>query len=359
MTPLHTNHQVTIHCLTYNHAPYIEDAMNGFCLQETSFPFLAIICDDASTDGEQDVIRKYLQEHFNTSSDKDYQSWETEEAKIVFAQHKTNSNCSFLVIFLKTNYYSQKKDKSHLWKEWEESAKYIALCEGDDYWIDPQKLQKQVDFLENNPEYSMCWHDAYRIDAITHQTKGDFSRYEKNTSCNLEDLIIGGGDYCPTASFIYRRSLREAAPKELFNQYVGDYPLQVYMALTGNVFYINQKMSIYRVNTPGSWVSRSYDYSCIENRRDIWPKEIKMYHDLDNFSQHRYTHYFKQQEYKYMFREMIKLHEFNSARKYWYKMDYDKRPWDWILIINMHGRYTIKTLINCFLMKIRYYLVIK
>ncbi len=90
---------LSIHCMTYNHAPYIEDAMNGFCMQETSFPFLAIICDDASTDGEQVVIRKYLQDHFNTSS----KSWETDEAQMVLAQHKTNSNCSFLVIFLKTN----------------------------------------------------------------------------------------------------------------------------------------------------------------------------------------------------------------------------------------------------------------
>lgn len=150
MAPNNPRFLISIECMTYNQASFVEDAMRGFCIQQTKFPFLAIVCDDASTDGEQDVIRNYLGKHFHMSQA--YQ-WKDEEANYVYACHKTNHNCYFLVIFLKTNYFG-KKDKKHLWEQWEENVKYKAYCEGDDYWIDILKLQKQKDYLECHPECS-------------------------------------------------------------------------------------------------------------------------------------------------------------------------------------------------------------
>lgn len=156
---MNTNHfKVRIQCMTYNQAPYIEDAMNGFCMQQTDFPFLAVVVDDASTDGEPEVIKNYLAEHFDNEAIDLPTPAETDEYVRMFARHKENKNCYFLVMFLKYNHYSIKKAKLTSVADLIRPIPYIALCEGDDYWTDPLKLQKQVDFLEGHPDFSLCCH---------------------------------------------------------------------------------------------------------------------------------------------------------------------------------------------------------
>ena len=126
--------------MTFNHAPYIEDAMKGFAMQKTDFPFVSLIIDDASTDGTQRIITNFLNKYFDKSSIREE---ETNDAHITFAIHKDNPNCHFLTVLLKYNFYSIKKGKTPLVKDWYENPPYRALCEGDDYWTDPLKLQKQ------------------------------------------------------------------------------------------------------------------------------------------------------------------------------------------------------------------------
>ena len=152
-------YMVRVSCLTYNHAAYIENAMDGFCMQETTFPFVCTILDDCSTDGEQEVIKKYLQKHFNLEDPSVVRNEETDDYFLTFAQHKTNINCYFAVYFLKYNHYSIRKSRGAYYKEWSHT-KYVALCEGDDYWIAPNKLQMQVEFMEEHPDFSMCFHGA-------------------------------------------------------------------------------------------------------------------------------------------------------------------------------------------------------
>jgi len=150
---------VRVHCATFNHHDYITDAMNGFTMQQTDFPFICTIVDDASTDGEQEVIKEYVQEHFDLQDSSVSYEKNTDYGHVTFAQHKTNKSCFFAVIYLKENHYSQRKSKAPYLTEWMDT-KYIALCEGDDYWTDPLKLQKQVDFLEEHENYSMCFHNV-------------------------------------------------------------------------------------------------------------------------------------------------------------------------------------------------------
>lgn len=145
---------VRVSCMTYNHSPYIVDAMNGFTMQETTFPYVCTIVDDASTDGEQDVIKKYLGEYFDLQDNSVARKEETDDYSLTFARHKSNMNCFFAVLYLKYNHYSIKKSKMPYIAEWNDNVKYIAMCEGDDYWIDPLKLQKQVDIMENNSTIS-------------------------------------------------------------------------------------------------------------------------------------------------------------------------------------------------------------
>lgn len=119
-------------------------------MQQTTFPFVAMVVDDASTDGEQDVIAAYVEEHFDTQDSDIAYKKETDYAHITFARHKTNKNCYIVVLYLKENHYSKKLSykKLEYLSEWRDTTKYEAFCEGDDYWIDPLKLQKQVEYFK-------------------------------------------------------------------------------------------------------------------------------------------------------------------------------------------------------------------
>lgn len=140
------NYKVWVRCATFNHAPYITQTMDGFCIQQTDFPFICVIIDDASQDGAQEAISRYLQEHFNEVTKE-----ETENYNLTLACHKVNANCHFAVFLLKKNHYSQGKMPLDYANRWKEHCSYVALCEGDDYWTDPHKLQRQSDALDANP----------------------------------------------------------------------------------------------------------------------------------------------------------------------------------------------------------------
>ena len=140
--------------------------MDGFTMQRTDFPFVCCIVDDASTDGEQQVIYNYLIENFNLFDDNIAFKKDTQYAEIIYAQHKINKNCYFAVLFLKDNLYSKEESykKYNYIKEWLNGCEYESLCEGDDYWIDSNKLQIEVNFLDDNPNYSICSHRVLKYD---------------------------------------------------------------------------------------------------------------------------------------------------------------------------------------------------
>ncbi len=154
--------KVCVNSITYNHSPYIKDTMDGFCIQETGFPFVCTIVDDASTDAEPEVIRNYLTEHFDLNDHTIVRNEETDDYVFIFARHKTNRNCFFAVYFLKYNHFQVNKPSSPYVSDWRDRALFFAQCEGDDYWTDPHKLQIQVEYLENHPEYLFCCH-RYKI----------------------------------------------------------------------------------------------------------------------------------------------------------------------------------------------------
>lgn len=239
------NPLVAIRCITYNHAPYIADAMNGFCMQKTSFPFVCAVIDDCSTDGEQEVISNYLHEHFDLEDQSVVRNEETDDYKLIYARHKENHNCFFVVLYLKYNHYSigKKLRKIIYIKEFEKNAKYIALCEGDDYWIDPLKLQKQVDYLEANPFSVMCYSKAN----IFNQTNGRFVGEYGDDSSFDKQLFH---DDIPTLTMLFRKSIFEQYQNENFpwaKWRMGDMPLCMYFYKHGQVEYMREVMGVYRV----------------------------------------------------------------------------------------------------------------
>ena len=240
--------KVCCRCFTFNQAEYITDAMNGFTMQQTSFPFVCCIVDDASTDGEQEVIRKYVEEHFDLSEDSVAFQKETDYAYITYAQHKTNKNCYFAVLYLKENHYSQRKDKIQYLEEWRGMCEYEALCEGDDYWLVPYKLEEQVKFLDINPNVSLCFTNAEVICDI----KGKEHAYN-NLYCHLKDKQYSGEEILkqwsvPTASVVYRNGIK--VPKD--NRFIhGDIVLFMAASQYGLLYCINKKMVCYRRNING------------------------------------------------------------------------------------------------------------
>ena len=241
---------VCTRCFTYNQAAYIEDAMRGFTMQVTSFPVVYVIVDDASTDGEPTVIKNYLAEKFYTP----FCIKETEYAHIISANHKTNNNCRFVVLLLKYNHY-QKKSKLPYISEWVDNSKYTALNEGDDYWIDPEKLQKQVDFMESHPQHSLCFCTYQNLFPDGRLVPSP--RYEHDVEdCPIEDVILAGGGYAATNAMLYRNKLYGSYTTWVINPVVGDLPMTLTLAVQGKIGYLHDLMCVYRCNASGSWSRR-------------------------------------------------------------------------------------------------------
>lgn len=243
---------VCVRCFTYNHASYIEDAMNGFCMQKTSFPYVCVIVDDASTDGEPEIIEKYIGENFDLGNTAVVRNEETDDYYFTFAQHKSNKNCFLAVYLLKYNHY-KKKDKFQYFSEFFENVKYHALCEGDDYWIDLNKLQEQVSFMESHPSY------AFSHTAIKYYFE-EGNRICKSKDVGINSKIINKGltpekillnyriQYC---TVVYRldayKSARFSDP-HLFNGNfkMGDTQLWYQLYKEGNIYFYPEVCAIYR-----------------------------------------------------------------------------------------------------------------
>lgn len=279
---------VRVSCMTYNHASYIIDAMNGFVKQQTSFPFVCIIVDDASTDGEQEVLRKYVNENFDLQEESIAYDKETNYGHVTYARHATNKNCFFAVVYLNENHYSQKKAKSPYLTEWLD-AKYVAFCEGDDFWTDPLKLQKEIDVLESDDGLMGVVTNSCTVDRTGNILEPKWKNVVPNNREGRYDLrsFIKFGHTYPTATVCYRLSHGEeiaSLRKKLANQYFSDWTTWLVLHIFGDFYYIDQVTSSYRIN-PTS-VTHTYDrvgrskvnWKINEALRDVVPEEYEDIH---------------------------------------------------------------------------------
>lgn len=302
-------YKVTVSCMTYNQAKYITDAMNGFTMQQTSFPFVCTIVDDASTDGEQEVIRKYVEDNFDFSEGSVSYHKETDYAYITYAQHKTNKKCYFAVLYLKENHYSQGKDKAPYLRDWRYGVEYMAICEGDDYWIDCEKIQKQVTLLDKHPHCAMCYSSA----KYYYQNKEQFSRKPcGGKSESFKDLLVD--NTIPTPTVLLRMQCVNDYYMKICPQnkkwLMGDYPMWLYLSKKYGIKYLkNEVYAVYRV----------LDNSASHNT-DLRKKEafIKSTVDIQTF----FTEYFecadlleKQKLEQYLFSNAVLYGEREKAIK--------------------------------------------
>jgi glycosyltransferase involved in cell wall biosynthesis len=237
---------VAIHCLAYNHEPYIRDCLDGFVMQKTNFKFVAIVHDDASTDATAAIIREYAEKYpeiicpiLETEN-----QWSKPDGSLGRIMNNAIS---------------------------ETGAKYVAMCEGDDYWIDPYKLQKQVDILENDETLIAC-----ATNTITVSNTGEIiSKYKENVvkdnkegRYNLRDFMYTTHQY-PTASVVYRRmnidKVREYC-RITKNPFFGDWNLWIALHIIGDFYYIDEAMVAYRINPT------SVTHSNVKKRRLAFAK---------------------------------------------------------------------------------------
>lgn len=277
-----TEFLVHILCLTYNHGPFIEQAMNGFVMQETNFPYVVIIIDDASSDENGKRVAKYMTDHFamedvsvSRKENKDY-------GRVLFARNKENKNCYFAVILLNENHHQRKKNKSIYYQEWT-NTKYVALCEGDDYWTDPKKLQKQVDYLESHPDCMLTVHSADWLSGNDLFPNGCVESRSRDFS--VEELIRCGGLFFATASFVFREEVDKDWPDWRRKAGVGDFPIQILSGLHGRVHYLPDMMCVYRYRCEGSW---TFSHMGGAVNIDYHKNKIEWMTLLDEATRHQY-----------------------------------------------------------------------
>lgn len=226
--------------ITYNQAKYIEDCLNGVAMQETNFPFVHHVIDDASTDGEQNVIKTWMDRECDMEHAEYY---DNDICTITLVKNKKNPNCTLAAYFLKKNMYGNPK-KRELFTPWREVCPYEALCEGDDYWIDPKKLQKQVDYLDQNQDFVLVSSRAQTFIQETKETKPTTNH--TSTKFRFIDIILSND--ITTCTVLYRTSLLNNYYKEITKRWLlGDYPLWLYYSQHGRIFCMADCTSTYRI----------------------------------------------------------------------------------------------------------------
>ncbi len=224
---------VSVVCNTYNHEKYIANALEGFVSQKTTFPFEILVMDDASTDGTADIIREYEKKY-------------PDLIKPIY--HTVNQYSRGL------GPMKQNRERA--------IGKYIALCEGDDYWIDEYKLQKQVDYMEAHPECMLSLHRV-KVHKLINESCGKICNVEclpeslkRNNLISAYDIITSKLHF-QTSSFVIRTSLFKIYSS--FSSSGSDYVLLIRSVMEGTVYFMADIMSVYNKGVLGSWTLRAKD----------------------------------------------------------------------------------------------------
>ncbi|MBP5210677.1 MAG: glycosyltransferase [Bacteroidales bacterium] len=271
---------VTIICLTYNHENWIRDALDGFVRQEAPFNYEVLVHDDASTDTTPRIIAEYASAYPDV---------------IIPFYEKENQMSAGKVI-------SRDILFPHI------RGKYVALCEGDDYWTDYHKLKKQVEALENHPDTDICAHTVLRIGRNGLRTYVAPSLHD--TVIPAKNVILGGGAFVATCSLMCRREtyMRETPfRKAVFN----DYSLQIQGSLRGGMLFLKDCMSVYRQGLPASWTRGYHGQKRIEFRK----KDRLMLDALDEYTEGRYSKVIQLRRRLYDSDDLITEHKYLSLLK--------------------------------------------
>ena len=280
---------VSIRCCTYNHESYIRQCLDGFVMQKTNFRFEAIVHDDASTDGTAAIIREYASRYPDIIKP----------------------------IFEEENQYSKHDGSLSRILNSHMRGKYIAMCEGDDYWTDPYKLQKQVDYMENHPECVIVHTGFYylRKDKIV-LAQREREMVNKISDSKILFNILNGNNYrIQTCTTLYKFSTyREIFPRlesirKLF--LMGDTPLWINLLQCGTIHYIDSPTSVYRIGEDSASHPKSlksilrFNLSCAEMR--VYYSSLCNREEQDLFAKQLVKAYMKYKPFNYDYIPVVQV----------------------------------------------------
>ncbi len=252
---------VSVICTCYNHSKFIEQTIQGFLIQKTDFPFEIIIHDDASTDGSALILTDYQCKYPNL-------------IKLILQKDNKYSKGEMILL----DYIAP-----------ECHGNFIAICEGDDYWIDERKLQKQINVMKNFKDCLISFHPTIGL-RNGGQEKIIAYHGEKEKVIPVGDVICGGGGYMPTASIVFHQSILTHL-SEFYHRYpnppIGDVILQVIGSLPNGAVYFPDKASVYRIFANGSWSLRMQTDRTFAENNVLGLFRINRI--LDEYSNFRYT----------------------------------------------------------------------
>jgi len=294
---------VSICCITYNQEKYIRDALDSFLQQKTNFKYEIVIHDDASTDNTTNIIREYEKKYPHIIKT----IYQTEN------QYRKGENVCLI---------TYKKAK----------GKYIAVCEGDDFWIDENKLQMQVDYMEANPQCTFCFHNAKVIDEKNSTTYTFMPEFEEVKKYFKEDNKYDVGElelleFIPTASFMFRQKYVSQIPDWFKNCFVGDWPIKMIMTSFGYAYYIDKEMSIYRKNAIGSVTVKNNkkEKDSVEGKIKILQKREQMINYMDDFTNGKYKEVFDLRRRQYNMERLIAKKQIKEILKKGYLKNFNNK----------------------------------
>lgn len=259
------NIKVSICCITYNHEKYIEQALKSFLEQKVDFKYEILIHDDCSSDKTSDIIRRY----------------ERLYPDIIKPIYQSVNQYSIGITNVTQRYNFPRA-----------RGKYIAICEGDDYWTDNKKLQKQVDILDSDPNISLCFHAAKALAMDSSYPETNIRPYKNDRFLSAAEVIDKTSAY-PTASLMFPSKHIKELPDFFATAPVMDIPLQIILASKGLSFYIDSYMSVYRVGVSGSWTKDLQKGDFIKKQHKYF-KEIKAtYEAFDSYTDYAYSPFVK------------------------------------------------------------------
>ncbi|MHA8078932.1 glycosyltransferase family 2 protein [Aquirufa antheringensis] len=268
--------KVSISCITYNHAPYLKDCFEGFLMQKTDFAFEILVHDDASTDSTREVIEEYTAKYPDL----------------------------FFPIYQQENQYSKGvRGMMFRFNFPRARGKYIALCEGDDFWTDPYKLQKQVDFLEKNIDCVCCFH-AHNILQNDRIIKiGKPRKISQDSKFSIQYIFQNEGGAIATNSILFLRKYSVDLPDWALKSPVGDLPLFLHLGTKGKIGYINEVMSTYRFMSNNSW-SVKFSES-LKFRIKTYLNIIHTYKSFNNSTNFKYNYFVSKNILSYYFKIIL------------------------------------------------------
>lgn len=249
---------VSVYMITYNHEAFIGMAIESVMMQKTNFPFELVIGEDNSTDNTRAICNYYLKKY-------------PDKIKLITSENNVGAQANFLRTM---------RACSH---------KYIAMCEGDDYWVDVNKLQKQVEFLETNSDYTMVCHESLMFYQNMEKPPRYFSMFNTPKYISFEDICKKWS--IATATIVFRQEIVNEICNfhEKYNVHNEDLLVQMFCAHYGKVWFLNEIMAAYRMTLSGSSMSALYK----EKAGLLLEKKHTLFNNFNDYTNKKYAQLFE------------------------------------------------------------------